>query len=258
MMKKYKIKIGTKTYSTSRRSSYILGLLCKFILTRRRIKRFIKRNMKENKIIFYMFLALIIIYSLFFLINIKINYEYNKIYQNYFAFLWEKKDIFIESIIIVLFFNILTSENNRKKGLNQRFELCTSIQIYINNFLASLNYYEVCDLKNVDIKSILSNIPALDESIIDELIKENKEIINSIISKFDLIDEMENDNRNDEKEMIIREINCLYGDKISDIQKIEIICNTYSLLFNYFYSIWSMDEHINDIIKSIFPTLEYY
>ena len=146
-----------------------------------------------------MFLALIIIYSLFFLINIKINYEYNKIYQNYFAFLWEKKDIFIESIIIVLFFNILTSENNRKKGLNQRFELCTSIQIYINNFLASLNYYEVCDLKNVDIKSILSNIPALDESIIDELIKENKEIINSIISKFDLIDEMENDNRNDEK-----------------------------------------------------------
>lgn len=91
MMKKYKIKIGTKTYSTSRRSSYILGLLCKFILTRRIIKRFIKRNMKENKIIFYMFLALIIIYSLFFLINIKINYEYNKIYQNYFAFLWEKK-----------------------------------------------------------------------------------------------------------------------------------------------------------------------
>lgn len=71
MMKKYKIKIGTKTYSTHRKSSFILGLLCKFILTRRRVKRFIKRNTKENKIIFYMFFALIIIYSLFFLINIK-------------------------------------------------------------------------------------------------------------------------------------------------------------------------------------------
>ena len=255
MVKKYKIKIGTKTYFTYRRSSYILGLLCKIILARRRVVRFFKRNMMENRIISFMFLALIIIYSLFFIINIKIlkiNYEYNKVYQNYFAFLWEKKDIFIESIIIVMFFNTLTSENNHKKRLKQRFEVCTSIQIYINNFLASLNYYEACDLKSIDIKSILPNIPALDDSIIDELVKENKEIINSIINKFDLIDEMDNDDRNNEKETIIREINCLYGNKMSNIQKIEIICNTYSLLFNYFYSIWSMDKHIDNILKIIF------
>jgi len=252
MVKKYKIKIGQRTYYTIRKSSYILGLICKLILARRRISRFLKRNLKESKIALYMFFVLIAIYSIIFYVDIilkNIDIGNRKVYLDYLIFMWKQRDIFITSILIVMFLKIFTNETRHNKLLKERFTLCSSIQFYFNNLLSSLDYHENVDLKKINVKEILSKIPALNDNEIKYIVNENKNIIINIINKFYLIDEDEDKN---ESEMINVEVNCLYNPNISNIQKIEKIFNIYSCLFYRFYLIWNLDNHINSIVETIF------
>ena len=113
-----KLELEKKEYKTWRRSNYLLGLLCKIILLRRRLKNFIIRTLHENKVLFYLFIGLILIYSLLFLIDkndINASFYDDSQLKMYIKYVYSQKDIFITSVITVLFINVVTSVNKRKR-----------------------------------------------------------------------------------------------------------------------------------------------
>lgn len=255
MKGKFKVKTNNKTYCIKRRSYYLIIILCKLILIRRRIRRNLKRIIKNNKIILYLFIMLIIAYTIFFFFERLINIDEDKTWLQY---IWKYKEIFVSSIFIVLFTNILSDFSNRKKLLIERFNVCSNISIGYNNFLREIGYNgdEWFGIKEFSEDEILNKIPIIKETS-DDVLKYHKENIIEILKESDLIKKT-NDEIDDYfyESYYIRELNTVLMTEEDNSEKIKIILNSYQNLYNYFYSIWNQDNRINKIIEYVISISE--
>lgn len=257
MPRVYKIRIGKKEYKTWRRSSYLLGLLCKIILLRRRLKNFIIRILRENKVLFYLFIGLILIYSLLFLIDkndINASFYDDSQLKMYIKYIYSQKDIFITSVITVLFINMVTSVNKRKELLQKRYNIATHIQYSVNDLLYELGADCTIDLKKD--RYPIENLPSEDIKNINAIVEKHENIILSILNNVYIVENTSNDKDYDVYNRVLRIKTQLIKTQQDSIKgKIEVIYSLYEELFSYFYSIWNSDKHINDILDSIFIKL---
>ncbi len=249
MDKIYKFKHKNTTYETMRRSNIFLAKICILILYKRRIQRFLKRTMRQNKIIIYMLFMLILLYLFFFFID---TFILNNRFESFLIYLWQQKEIFVSSVITVLFLNIIKNIEKRRTLLQERFDICSNIQTYFNDFLELLNYNKREDLKQVDMNKLLEKIVLLDYTITYEQLKEVKENTLKIIDKTYIIKQLGDYDGYIEEEYIRREINSTFHNNKRDLEKIETILWIYSNLFTCFYAVWNQDNHINKIIEAIF------
>ena len=257
MPRVYKIRIGKKEYKTWRRSSYLLGLLCKIILLRRRLKNFIIRTLRENKVLFYLFIGLILIYSLLFLIDkndINASFYDDSQLKMYIKYIYSQKDIFITSVITVLFINVVTSVNKRKELLQKRYNIATHIQYSVNDLLYELGADCTIDLKkeSYPIRNLLSE----DIKNINVIVEKHENIILSILNNVYIVENTDNHKDYEVYDRVLEIKKQLIKTHYDSAKKtIEVIYSLYKELFSYFYSIWNSDKHINDILDSIFMCL---
>lgn len=253
---KFKIKRNGETYNMKRRSYYLIIKLCKLLLFRRKFRRNIKRIIKNNKIVLYLFVLLIIIYSMFYFLERRENINEDITWIGY---IWKYKEIFVSAIFIVLFNNIISDISNRKRMLIERYNVCTNISISYNTFLEEIGYNgnEWVSIKEYSEDEILNKITIIKE-ISDDVLKYHKENIIEILKESDLIKKT-NDEIDDYfyESYYISELNTVLMTEEDNSEKIKIILNSYQNLYNYFYSIWNQDGIINSIIDYIISIASY-
>lgn len=259
MCKVYKVRDKNGgIYKTSRKSYIALLYLCKLVLLRRKVKRFIRRTLKENKILILLFISLLLLYSTFYLFETTVFTTNGNIsLKKYIIYIWNQKDIFITSIGIVLFINIGTNEKNRKYLLEKRFDLCSNIQRNFKEFLIALNYEECININDKTEKEILENISKIDNKEIDNIIKCHKDNILSLLEKTHIVKEIDGDNGEVREEEFISQINGININTKDSKEKIKLILNDYKGLYNYFYSIWKQDKVIDKIMDYIIEIIKY-
>ena len=240
-MKIYKIKINpSEEYKTTRRSNYYIIFLCKIILFRRRIRRFIERNLNDSKIMLYLFIFLWFLYTLLFLIDSSLFFKDNTLtinLKNYFIYIWQKKDVFITSIITVFFINTGMNIYRRKEYLNKRFDICTNIHMYFNDFLSSLGLE--CDywinIADTNCKELMGLIPDKENKNISNLLTTHKNNILYIIQNNYIVKETGGDISYIDEGYTLSEINSIFLKNKSNSEKIEIIINNYIQLYYYYH-----------------------